>query len=108
MSQIIFRWSGDPVAFVEDGRVFDFQGRYLGWIEMDHSVWAANGQHVGAVIDGEHLLRSTISLPRTPRLARALPESTPPMPNPLPGKRMPLPPMYGWVDAFDYFYVPGG
>jgi len=108
LSQPIFRWNGDPVAFVEDWHLFDCQGRYLGWIETDNSVWAANGQHVGDLLDGEHIFRSTTGVPRVPRLARAAPRVELTELNPLPPKRMSLPPMYGWIDAFDLFYpVPG-
>jgi hypothetical protein len=103
MSQSIFRWNGEPVAFIEDRCLFDFQGRYLGWIETDNSVWAANGKHVGDLTDGEHLFRSTISLPRMQRLARPAPARRPSLPSPLPGKRMPLAPVYGWTDALDFF-----
>jgi len=100
----IYRWNGDPVAFVEDGWLFDYHGRYLGWIEADSSVWGGNGQHIGELIDGIHVLRNTTALPRMPRFARVAPEPSPP-PRPFPVKIMPLPPMYGWIDAFDVFYL---
>ena len=104
MPQPIYRWNGDPVAFVEDWQLFDYQGRYLGWIETDNSVWAASGQHVGDLLDGVHLFRSTTGLPRIPRLAREAPPRDAAPLRPLPGKALPLPPMYGWIDAFDLFY----
>ena len=108
MSQFIFRWSGEPVAFIEDWHLFDNQGRYFGWLETDNSVWAASGQHVGDLLDGEHVFRTTAALPRMPRLPRAAPQRYLSPLIPLPAKRMPLPPMYGWIDAFDLFYpVPG-
>ena len=31
MVQPVFRWSGEPVAFIEDWQLFDNKGLYLGW-----------------------------------------------------------------------------
>ena len=104
MPQPLFRWNGDPVAFVEDWQLFDYQGRYLGWIESDNSVWAASGQHVGDLLDGLHLFRSTTGMPRMPRTERAAAVRDSSPPRPLPGKALPVPPMDGWIDAFDLFY----
>jgi len=104
LSQSVFRWNGEPVAFIEDWQLFDSHGRYFGWIDADNSVWAASGHYVGELLDGEHVFRTTTALPRMPRLPRAAPQRNPSLPNPLPAKRMPLPPMYGWIDAFDLFY----
>jgi len=104
LPQPVFRWSGEPVAFIEDWHLYDYQGHYFGWIETDNSVWAADGQHVGDLLDGQHVFRTTTEFPRTPRLPKVAPRCSPFPPNPLPAKILPLPPMYGWIDAFDLFY----
>lgn len=104
MPQPVFRWNGEPVAFIEDWQLFDNQGHYLGWIESDNSVWAANGHHVGELLDGEHVFRTTTALPPMPRLARVAPLRSPALSDPLPARILPLPPMYGWIDGFDSFY----
>ena len=104
LAQPVFRWSGEPVAFIEDWRLFDNKGLYLGWMEADNSVWDADGRHVGDLLDGQHLFRTTTALPRMPRLPRAARAQCPATPGALPAKIMPLPPIYGWIDAFELFY----
>ncbi|HTT10725.1 MAG TPA: hypothetical protein VMG60_07540 [Burkholderiaceae bacterium] len=104
MAQPVFRWSGEPVAFIEDWQLFDNKGLYLGWIEADNSVWAADGGHVGEFLDGKHLFRTTTALPRIPRLPRAARERCLSPPGAPPPKIMPLGPMHGWIDAFELFY----
>jgi hypothetical protein len=103
LRQTIFRWSGDPAAYVEDRCVFDYQGRYLGWIATDNSVWAANGRHVGDLLDAKLLFRNTVALARMPRLPRVAPHLNPSAPSSLPRKRAPRPAMYGWIGALDSF-----
>jgi len=104
LSQPLFRWNGDPVGFIENWQLFDNQGHYFGWIETDNSVWAADGQHVGQLFDGTHVFRTTTEPARMPRLPQVSPRRNTSPPDPLPTKIMPMPPMYGWIDAFDLFY----
>jgi hypothetical protein len=104
LPQAVFRWNGDPIAFIEERQLFDNWGRYLGWIDYDNSVWAASGDHIGDLRDGRHVFRTTRELPRTPRLPTTPLRPTALPPCPLPAKIMPLPVMYGWVDGFDLFY----
>jgi hypothetical protein len=105
LPQFVYRWTGEPVAFVEDWNLFDQQGRYFGWIESDNSVWAASGQFVGVLLDGKHVFRNTTEPPRRPKVARrSTAHQSVATPMEVLQKSAPLPPMYGWIDAFDLFF----
>ena len=44
--QSLFLWSGQPAAFIEEGKVYAYSGRFIGWV--------GNGWIVDD--EGQHLL----------------------------------------------------
>jgi hypothetical protein len=95
----LFRWSGAYVGFLADGRLYDRDGGYLGWCEVDGSVWHADGRSLGELVDGCYVLKSLRRCPpvrRTPRV--------PPLPASAPGpagSRLARQPRPGWADALE-------
>ena len=43
---VIYLWSGEPVAYIEDEHVYGFNGNPLGWFE-DDIIWDHSGRKVG-------------------------------------------------------------
>jgi hypothetical protein len=38
----IYLWSGEPVAYLDDGNVYGFNGKHLGWFERG-AIWGKDG-----------------------------------------------------------------
>ena len=102
MSKIsIFRWSGEYFGFLYNGRFFDANSNYLGWVEDDGSVWNQDGSYLGELTDNKYILRKSIKTEPIPKIPKVPP--IPPIP-PIPkidkiGKIGKL----GWYDALDKF-----
>jgi hypothetical protein len=93
----LFRWTGEYVGFFLDGWLFDRNGRYLGWLDADGRVWKADGNYLGELVEGCHVLRNSLRSPpvrRTPRVP-PVPAAPPTPPTP----RVPRVPRPGWSDA---------
>lgn len=95
----IFRWNGQYAGFQNNGFLFSPQGRYIGWIEDDGSVWSNNGQFFGELVDGDYILKATNRVPPIPRIPRVPP--IPPIPLIPPIPRIPRIPRLGWHDPFE-------
>lgn len=93
----LFRWTGEYVGFLQDGWMFDRNGRYLGWRDADGQVWLADGNYLGQLVEGCHVLRNnrrSAPVRKTPRVPPVpAPAPTPPTPR---APRIPRP---GWSDA---------
>lgn len=99
MAKPIFKWSGEYIGFIHNGRFFDNNSNYLGWIENDGSVWNSDGRYFGELIENSYILRNSMKLEPLQRLPKLLPLSPLPLLPSLP--RLPKLPKLGWVDAFD-------
>jgi hypothetical protein len=97
----IFRWNGEYFGFVRNGRLFDANARYLGWIDDDGSVWRADGSYLGQVVEGEYILRNSIKVQPADRAALAQPMS--PMAPMAKMNRMGKMQRMSFVDALDDF-----
>jgi hypothetical protein len=95
----LFRWTGGYVGYVAGGFIYDANGAYLGWCEADGTVWRADGQPLGELVDGCYVLKNLRRCAPVRRTPRVLPL---PVPPPLPaGSRLARQPRPGWADALD-------
>jgi hypothetical protein len=95
----IFKWNGQPLGFIRNGKLFASNSDYLGWVEDDGSVWAADGHYVGEVVEGEYILRRSLKIDPIPKIPKIPPISPiPPIP---PLARIGKIPRVGWIDPFD-------
>jgi hypothetical protein len=93
----LFRWSGLFVGFLSSGCLFDANGVYLGWEDMQGRVWKRDGTHMGQRVDGNYVMRRECSPHPVPQ-PRRVPPVVPDLPAPL-AARTARPPMPGWTDA---------
>ena len=94
----IFRWNGQPLGFVQNGFLYDTEGKYLGWVGTEGDVWAKDGHFVGEVVMGEYIMRNVLRKSPTPVIPRF-----PPLPviaKLFAKPRAPQSPMTNWVDPF--------
>ncbi|NAX23375.1 MULTISPECIES: 4-fold beta flower protein [Gammaproteobacteria] len=99
MANHFFKWNGQHLGFERNGRLFDPQSQYLGWIEEDGSVWSAEGVYVGEVVNGQYILRNTNKMQPMNKMAKMPP--MPPLPPLPPLPKLPKLPKLGWHDPFD-------
>jgi len=97
----IFRWSGEYFGFLYNGRFFDADANYLGWIEDDGSIWNEDGSYLGELNEENYILRNSMKIEPISKIPKIPP--IPPIP-PIPkidkiGKIGRI----GWDDALDRF-----
>jgi hypothetical protein len=98
--QYIFRWDGEPVGFVHHEAVYDFQNKFLGWVERDGSVWAAaTGQYLGLLVEGAYVRRNSLRLPPFPTMRPYVAPLDPPPSVQVPQRRPPRPRDPVWIDG---------
>ena len=99
-TQYIFRWDGEPIGFIHSDALYNFRCAFLGWIEPDGSVWAAEtGQYLGLLVDRAYIRRSSLRVPPSTRLRPYIPPPFPPAPVQVPQRRGPRPPDATWMDG---------
>ncbi len=99
MTKPIFKWNGEQAGFIHNGRFFDNNSNYRGWLESDGSVWNSDGKYFGELVEDSYILRNSMKLEPLQRLPK-LPPLPPLLPLPsLP--RLPKLPKLGWVDSLD-------
>lgn len=65
----LYSWDGRYFGFVSNGRVFDANSRYVGWVEDDGRAWRADGSFLGEMVDDSYILRN-INIAEPARRAR--------------------------------------
>lgn len=99
MANHIFKWNGQPLGYESNGRLFNTDGEYIGWVEDDGSVWDAGGVYVGEIVEGDYILRRANKIPPINKIPKIPPIAPiPPIP-PIP--RIPKIPKIGWYDPYD-------
>jgi hypothetical protein len=53
MLQPLFNSKGRPIAYINDDKLFKYDGKFLGWLE-DGEVW--NGRYLGEIVGENRLL----------------------------------------------------
>ena len=97
----VFKWNGAPLAFIHGSALFDFEGRYLGWVGRDGRVWRDDGRYIGELVEDEYVLRNTLRSD-PPRMVPRVPP-VPPIAPLMPAWRIPRPALPDWVDPFDQY-----
>lgn len=98
MTRYIFNTSGDYVAFIHNGNLFDTKSNWLGVIKNGNEVYDVRGVFLGYVLDDDRIAR--ISIDYKPGIMvpiRPLPPSRPV--TPLQRLRMP-PLLFPYEDIF--------
>lgn len=95
----IYRWRGRYFGFILNGRLFDANSKYMGWVEDDGWVWRHDGRFVGELVEESYVLRCTNMVEPVARVAR-VPPVTPVAPVP-PVDRVGRVERVGWSDALD-------
>jgi len=90
--RFILRSSGDAVAFISNGNIFDWNRRWIGFLSATNNVYDKSGRFVGVLLpDSRVVFDSTIDIPSampppatpdTPLLPRGIPRSEPLPPLP--------------------------
>jgi hypothetical protein len=96
--QYIFRLSGEPLGFIHANALYDFDDRFMAWIDRDGTVWSFEGRYLGDLVENAYILRNTTRLPPLDRPARVLP-LLPPPPTRRPLPRMPRERQGSWIDG---------
>jgi len=97
----IYRWSGQYFGFVANGRLFDRNSTYLGWLDDGGRAWKADGQFLGELIEGTYIMRRTNAVAPVARIPLVPP--VPPVP-PIPVvDRVGRVGWAGWTDALKEF-----
>ena len=78
---VVFKWTGVYAGFFSNDQLFDRSGRYLGWRDVQGSVWKYDGEWLGHVVEQNYLARDL----------RALSQRRPPQVPPVPAQP-PMPP----------------
>ena len=102
MSKIpIYRWSGEYFGFLYNGRLFDSESNYLGWVEEDGSVWNQDGTYLGEVENGNYILRNSMKIEPIPKVPKIPP--IPPIPPISKINRVGKMGKIGCIDSLDRF-----
>jgi hypothetical protein len=78
MKTAIHRWSGQYWGYIYNGRLFDANSNYRGWVDNDNRVWRENGRYLGEVVENNYILRRKNIIEPMPRIPRIPP--IPPIP----------------------------
>jgi hypothetical protein len=97
----IFRWSGEYFGFISGDHLFSSDGNYLGWVEEDNTVWCADGQFLGEIVDDEYILRQSNIIEPIAKIPHIVPIS--PIAPIAPMNRLARMAMIGWKDALDRY-----
>ncbi len=73
--QYMFTWSVRYFGFIQNNRLFTRDSHYVGWIEDNGSVWLADGEYAGEVVDENYILRQTSRTKPVSRVPRVTPVS---------------------------------
>ena len=93
----IFRWEGEYYGFLCQGRLYDRQGMYQGWLDSKRQVWRWDGSHLGELKHENYILRNLHRPEADPKFPKPYPH--PPLPPEPRKNRPPKPPLTGWADA---------
>lgn len=63
----IYTWRGHYWGFVRDERLFDAHGKCVGWLE-EGEVWDRDGRYLGRLVEGGYILRSRFNTPAFKRV----------------------------------------
>lgn len=99
MKTPIYKLSGQYWGFTYNGRLFDKESNYKGWIDDQQRVWNAEGIYVGEIFDDNYILRRRSKMQPMNKIPKIPP--IPPVP--------PIPKMdrigkfgkMGWDDILD-------
>jgi hypothetical protein len=67
----IYKWSGKYFGFISGDNFFDASSNWIGWIE-DGKVWRSNGKFLGEIYNDNYILRKTtivLPIPKIPRIS---------------------------------------
>jgi len=99
MKTSIYKWSGQYWGFIYNGRLYDSNCNYNGWIDDLGHVWNTNGTYKGELIEDNYILRQNNQLEPLPKIP--LVNQVPPVP-PIPMiHRIGKIPKSGWTDVLD-------
>jgi hypothetical protein len=93
----IFQWSGQYFGFIKNGRLFDAEAEYIGWIDEKGRAWNSDGTYLGEVVEENYVLRNTSKVPLMSRIPRIAPIS--PIPPISTVNRVGRAAKAGWIDA---------
>lgn len=58
MKTPIYKWSGNFWGFVYNGRLFDKNANYNGWIDDQGRAWNKYGSYLGEIVQENYILRN--------------------------------------------------
>jgi len=73
MKTPIYKWSGNYWGFIYNGKFFDKDSNYKGWIDDNNQVWDKNGKYLGELIQENYILRNTNKMEPMSRMAKMEP-----------------------------------
>ncbi len=99
MKTPIYKWSGQYWGFIYNGKLFDANSNYKGWIDDRNQFWDSNGKYLGELIQDNYILRKENKTEPIPKIPKIPP--IPPIP-PIPKiDRIGKIPKIGWKDPLD-------
>lgn len=82
MKTPIYKWSGNYWGFVYNGRLFDKNANYSGWINDQGRAWSKDGSYLGEIVQENYILRNASRVELVNRAAKVAPVSPiPPIPK---------------------------
>lgn len=80
----LYKYNGEYWGFTIKNRIYNKEGDYFGWIDKKNRCWDIDGDYLGDLVDGIHIIKKNIytnPVSRIPKIPRVSPVKIADRPN---------------------------